>query len=357
MYKFKDFSKIESLCLSLPEKMKHICFNGGEYYHGRNFLDNTICTDEKCDGLVINFWKKKPLNIPRFDYEYFSYKYAMKNKIPISTFFLETINMLHFKEEKITKVTLNDDILSDAFLTNLLYNGGNCYAFRDLVKFHEPISSSKTYKFEKKCNTSESIGMQKLDVGKNSKFNQRVVLKKILSPDVCKWIINEAEEYATNNSGWLSKTHKNFPTIYLPVEFMQSVFKFALVSFQETLVKEISSLYSICLCSKKYHFEIKDLFILKYGNNQTKMGRHSDDSCLTLNILLSDETDFIGGGISFEDDITYYLKKGDTIIYSGKQEHDGIFLSEGKRYELIFLIDILLITPQPEPVDEAAQPK
>jgi hypothetical protein len=359
MYKFKDFSKTESLYLSLPEKMKHICFNGGEYCHGRSILDETVCTDEKMDCLVMTFWKTKPLNIPRFDYEYFSYKYAMKNKEPVSTFVLETINMLHFKEEIITNNAISNDIFSEDFLTKLFYNGGNCHAFREILKFHEPMSSSKTFRFEKtiRNTTLVSTGMQKLDVGKSSKFSQRGVLKKVFSSDVCKWIINEAEEYATNNSGWLSKNHKNFPTIYLPVEFMQSVLKFALVSFQETIVEEISNLYSICLCNAKYHFEIKDVFILKYGNNETKMGLHTDDSCITLKILLSDENDFKGGGITFGDDITYYLNKGDTIIYSGLQEHDGIFLSDGKRYELVFLIDILEHTIPPQPIDGRAQPK
>lgn len=349
MYKFKDFSKTQALCLSLPEKMKQICFNGGEYYHGMSSLHDKVSSNEKRHILVLNFWKIKPLNIPRFDYNFVSYTYAIQNKEPVETFIVESLNILHFKEEIITTIHVSDNVLSDVVYTDLLYGEkSNCHVFENVIKSQLDNEQSKTFRFVRnKSNPSSDKKM--IDVQNIPKFRQRVVLKNSFSKDVCKWIINEAEEYATKNSGWTTDRHNSYPTTDLPVELMHSVFKFALISLQDTFAKEISKYYSICLCKKKYEFEINDIFIVKYekkGDHQTRLEGHIDGSCLTLSILLSDDADFKGGGTSFEDGITYHLNQGDALIHSGKDKHEGVEISEGKRYLLVFFINIFEVTSQ-----------
>jgi predicted 2-oxoglutarate/Fe(II)-dependent dioxygenase YbiX len=67
---------------------------------------------------------------------------------------------------------------------------------------------------------------------------------------------------------------------------------------------------------------------------------HTDGSSITVNILLSDPSNFVGGGTYFEDDITVTLEQGDMIMHSGKTRHSGLKITEGKRYLLVFFIEI-----------------
>jgi predicted 2-oxoglutarate/Fe(II)-dependent dioxygenase YbiX len=104
-------------------------------------------------------------------------------------------------------------------------------------------------------------------------------------------------------------------------------------------MKEIIKFYSIA--DKDYHYEINDLFIVKYEKyKQTHLSLHTDDSCLTINILLSDTNEFTGGGTYFEDDIITHLNQGDAIIHSSQTKHAGVEITEGKRYLLVFFINI-----------------
>jgi predicted 2-oxoglutarate/Fe(II)-dependent dioxygenase YbiX len=171
------------------------------------------------------------------------------------------------------------------------------------------------------------------------KFDQRVVIKNTFSGDVCKWIINETEEYASRE--------RRIDNTQIQVELMSSVLKFALISFQNTIVTEISKYYSICLCKTKYNFEIIDLLIIKYEketDNLTKRTTYEDNSCLTIKVFLSDRKDFEGGELRFDDDISYSLSQGDAIIFSGSKTHNDINISKGSLYILVFSIDISEIT-------------
>jgi hypothetical protein len=357
MFKYKIFTDVNSLYISLPRKTKHISFNGGKYYHS----DSKLCViNEDIDRniLAINVWNTKPLNVPYFNYEYFLYKYVMYYKCPIDNFVFNQENILTINNDdnSTVKIKINDkvndkNILSSDFFEELLYsNTSNCYQFQELINIYNRDNLYTTFLFEKEktenancddCDKTININRTKVNVSNIPKFNQRSVLKNTYNKDICKWIINESEEYATNNSGWFKKRHAQYPTTDIPAELIKNVFKFVLISFQETLIKEIIKCYSID--ETIYEFEIIDLFIVKYEKfeqNQTKLDLHDDHSCITVNILLNDPDEFKGGGTFFEDGITYHLNQGDAIIHSSKSKHAGIEITEGKRYVLVFFIDI-----------------
>jgi hypothetical protein len=354
-YKYKLFDDSKRLSVHLPRRMKHISFNGGKYWHGEQkllLLDNVIR-----NIFVINLWDKKPLNVPYFNYNYFLYKIAMNSIIKIDNIYVnceDNIFNLKPKTDNVKKILISENnyLLSSAFFEKLLYNNtGEFHEIQEQISLFNINNLYDTFIFEKETNNSiekkENINItskntnlkELLDVSSIKKFDQRYILKNYLTKDTCIWIINECEKYATSNSGWMTNRHNNYPTTDLPIELIPSVFSFFLSSFKETLMKEIIKYYSIA--DKDYHYEINDLFIVKYEKHkQTHLSLHDDDCCLTINILLSDINEFTGGGTYFEDDITTYLNQGDAIVHSSKTKHAGVEITEGKRYLLVFFINI-----------------
>jgi predicted 2-oxoglutarate/Fe(II)-dependent dioxygenase YbiX len=82
---------------------------------------------------------------------------------------------------------------------------------------------------------------------------------------------------------------------------------------------------------------------VKYEDDkQCHLEMHDDDSTITSAILLSDNNDFSGGGILFEDELQYNLNIGDMIIHCGKSKHSGVKITNGKRYVLVLFIKIFV---------------
>ena len=170
-----------------------------------------------------------------------------------------------------------------------------------------------------------------------SKFIQRFIVKKYYQPEICNWIINESEIYATNNGGWLTTRHDNYPTTDLPIDKIPTIFSFILTTFAKNIdiIKK-----SYCITNSTI-FNIEDIFIIKYDiNSQNELELHSDQSSITINMLLSNTSDFEGGGTYFEDGITTYLEQGDMIIHNGHVKHSGLKITNGKRYVLVAFIKL-----------------
>jgi predicted 2-oxoglutarate/Fe(II)-dependent dioxygenase YbiX len=69
---------------------------------------------------------------------------------------------------------------------------------------------------------------------------------------------------------------------------------------------------------------------------------HQDGSFLSFNILLSDTSDFDGGGTYFEDGLTAHLEQGDILIHSSRVKHSGLPIVKGTRYLLVGFLDIVI---------------
>lgn len=68
---------------------------------------------------------------------------------------------------------------------------------------------------------------------------------------------------------------------------------------------------------------------------------HVDDCTVSISILLSDPSDFNGGGTKYEhDNVTYKVEKGDMLMHTGEDRHCGLKITSGKRYLLIFFLDL-----------------
>ena len=57
--------------------------------------------------------------------------------------------------------------------------------------------------------------------------------------------------------------------------------------------------------------------------------------------MLSDTTDFEGGGTYFNDGLTYYLNSGDVLIHSGFVDHGSHDITKGERIVLVVFFNIV----------------
>lgn len=389
-----DIKKNLSLCLSFPKKWKHITFDGGKYYHGAcNIIDNFL---KQRKILLINLWDKKPMNVPYFNYDYIMYKNPLScdpNGSNIFDISQNNFNTQIIESTTIPKIitlksnTINEKIYRELFSRNYK-NLTDIIKIPDLEKliddcdiiYLENAPSSETVVSYQSCSvTLHDIpinpSIMDCNVGtsidcslnnemiahhqrgcdnscKNnrllpvnlSRWKQRFIIPNHFSKDVCKWIVNECEEYASNNGGWTTICHKNYPTTDIPANKIPCIYRFILTSFIETIQKYIVELYCLKDFGKMMEFDIRDIFIVKYEEGkQDYLEIHQDGTTISVNILLNDTSEFIGGGTFFIDDITTNVNQGDMLIHSGMVKHSGSKITSGKRYILVFFINIMTV--------------
>jgi hypothetical protein len=173
--------------------------------------------------------------------------------------------------------------------------------------------------------------------------------EKVLEENMCDFIINEAEKFASNNktkmnpTGWTTKRHFNYPTTDLPIKEIPTLNNYVSNFIIINVFDFISEKYKI----NKYHLDLNDIFIVKYEyNKQNYLEKHKDGSLFSFNILLNDHTDFEGGGTKFyyRDEVeTCKNTKGGIIIHSGRIFHEGIPITKGIRYILVGFIGYLKV--------------
>jgi hypothetical protein len=360
-YKYKDFAYDDmQICLSFPKKWKHICFNGGKFYHGacklfpkidsnnlQDFKSIEISKTNNTRNLfLINIWDKKPLNVPYFNPEYFFYKCSMLLKNEIQSLSYSTNISLNMEETINDNTHIKSNVLSEDFFEKLFYKDYSNDIFKDICEKLECNSNNDIVIFSNSdinsINTAVNNNRIPIDLTK-PKFSQRFIINKHFTRDICKWIINESEEYASLNGGWNTNRHKNYPTTDLPVEKIQNIFRFILTSFSETINKIIINSYQLKKDYNNIEFDFKDIFIVKYEMGQQEfLTMHTDASMITVNILLSDTSEFTDGGTFFEDELISCLETGDMLIHNSNTRHSGLPITSGKRYLLVFFIDIFV---------------
>ena len=175
---------------------------------------------------------------------------------------------------------------------------------------------------------------------KYNRFLQRFTYTKIYTPDMCRFIINECEQYAKNNGGWTTTRHDKYPTTDLPVEKIPSIFKLIIESMN-TVLDKVTKSYGL---HADMIIDIRDLFVVKYSHDaQNSLELHCDGSFISFNILLSNVLEFEGGGTYFDDGLTTRIEQGDLLIHSSQIKHAGLPITKGTRYLLVgFIFGIVL---------------
>ena len=351
-YKYKEFESQTELILSLPVHNKQITFDGS-FFHGSTTLDDTQHMDERYI-IAINLWKTKPHNV-----EYYNPNTCGDNDNKTPFVRNEPIINLHEDTTDICSVNVCNDTINYNLFNDILYNKKSdaCYRFNKFIKT-TTCNKSHTFKFildnsikeDKKhadlkakyggiMDDIRDIQYNDTNLKYNNRFLQRFSFPKIYSADMCRYIINESEKYATHNGGWTTSRHSAYPTTDLPVDKIPSIFGIILETLK-TIMKRISISYEL---HNDMTIDVKDLFVVKYSHDaQTHLEMHTDASFISFNILLNESSEFEGGGTKFEDGLTHHSQQGDLFIHSSLVKHSGSTITKGIRYLLVGFVDVII---------------
>lgn len=340
-FKFKEFENQKSLFFSFPKSGKQITFSPEKFHGTSNIFNNDNYLKERYI-LAINIWNKQPHNIPFYT-----------NNSYIQTEILVNIESSENSIKNIQDIEITNKYINYQFYEDLLYNKHNNLFFifqefisensdNDNIRFLlideslKKLESSLKNKFGNIIDDYNIINNNEIEL-KYNRFLQRFQYKNVYTNDICKWIISESEKYASLNGGWTTKRHKNYPTTDIPIERIKSIFNFILQSFS-TITEKIIKAYNL---PSNININYIDVFIVKYeANQQSFLELHKDGSFLSFQILLSNTTDFEGGGTYFDDGLIMNPEQGDLIIHCSKINHSGLPITKGKRYLLVGFINL-----------------
>lgn len=334
-YKYKKYRKQEKgkkVVMTQINKNMHIIYNSQ--------CANIFIGKKSPLVLFVNLWDKNAC-------------FSEKNEL-ISIFDVKlSIDNLQITEVTKQQIELNNN-LSNEFYENILYkNNMDSIKFllmvfkehnSEIIEFTDiyDISIEETKKLKNKYG---DVINDVLDVNKSyikhNRFYQRFIKEKLLSNEICNWILNETEIFV-NKYGWDIDNFKNYPTLDLKLYKLTKIHDYFLNYELAKIMKYIEKSY--CLPSET-RFDITDLTILKYSNElQNYLDSHVDSSFITFNIALNNITEYDGGGTYFDDGLTVKIDKGDMLIHCGKVVHRGLTINKGVRYILVGFINIVYET-------------
>jgi len=329
-YKFKNFDNEKNICLCFHKKLHHLSFDGGNFFH--TDLVKNINSSSEYNNLIlsINIWNNNLINKKIFDSELIHDNFYDDNILSIN----EKNNIKIIKLENKQKY---DNFFEKIFylkyydLYNDLYNEINQeYYLNDNFIFN--FSN-----FNNNINKIENISIKQPINTSSKKFIQRFNYKNFYNTFSCNWLINEINNYIKNNEEFINNKNK------INIEGINNILNFVLFSFQQ-IIKFLCISYSID--ENNNEFEISDIFIIK--NNPNINNDNLDDisnnyvqdkSSLSIKILLNNN--FTGGNLNFDDDLIYYLEKGELLIHNGNDMYNFKSIETNEtQYVLCGLINI-----------------
>lgn len=158
-------------------------------------------------------------------------------------------------------------------------------------------------------------------------YNRIIKIDNFITKEKCNEIITLAEK----QNEWQTKRHRNYPTTDIPAEKVEGL----------DLTSELDRIVEVT--RKNYDLEDEavispfDVFVVKYDvKGQNKLDIHRDVSELSFVLLLSDPSEFEGGGTYYvEEDKTVSPEQGGLALHCGFRLHAGKVITSGKRYILI----------------------
>jgi len=172
------------------------------------------------------------------------------------------------------------------------------------------------------------------------KYKNVFLEPNIISRDTCEWIINETNTQVKELYGeWKNNRHTRYPTYDIAIDNLKlPVMNFILNLFMKKIGNLIYNRFNI---SNDYNLNISDAFIVKYEEGkQRSLEFHSDDSDISVVLLLSNENSFTGGGTQFENGLSIFPNQGDMLIFGSKYKHQGLEITSGVRMILTFFINV-----------------
>jgi hypothetical protein len=340
-YKYKEFESQTEVILSLPAHNKQITFDGRLFHGSTTLFDSQDNQDRYI--IAINFWKAKP-----YDVKY--YNPNTENELIIETPFVRDDRVIDVSEDttNICSINVCSDTINYSLFNDILYNkpADVCYRFNEFIKT-TPDNRSHTFKFVLDNSIKENKKYEELNakyggimedirditnnatnLKYNNRFLQRFVFPKIYSADMCRYIINETENYITHNRG---------DPDYLPIDKIPSIFGIILETLK-TITNKISISYGL---HDDMLVDIKDLFVIKYTDyKQNSLEMNCDDTFISFSVLLNNNNDFVERSV-FDDGLTVNLGQGDILLHNNIVKHTVIPNIKGYSYRLVGVITFI----------------
>jgi len=177
------------------------------------------------------------------------------------------------------------------------------------------------------------------EISLNPLYRSVYEIKDVLSKSTCTDIIDKAEAYASVN-GWTLTRHNAYPTTDLPLELVLGKFS-NIHGILTGMLGELEVLFKL----REDSLRIKDLFVAKYqfeAGRQKELKPHMDGTPFSFVIALNELYEYENGGTRFtSSNTTYKCNVGSGILFSGKNEHEGVAISKGTRYILTGFCDFI----------------
>lgn len=360
----------QSLDLCFPEYLKSITFDGKKI-HGtyKELYKNT--TDRIIIG--INVYNKEIKYLPYLDIvQMYQWCYILNRTNPKEI--VKDIDLIIKKkdENSIIKLEINSSNLQyENFIESLVKNKVNTSAYKkykyrilseitnyvnnnsrdfnikintdisqwvlyDTIKYNDDYDSDESSDNNIKNDSISELNINFYDV----KYKNVFLEKNILCRDSCEWLIDEANMQVKELYGeWKNDRHIRYPTYDIAIDKLKlPVMNFILNLFMKKIGNLIFNRFNI---SNNYRLNISDAFIVKYEENkQRSLEFHTDESCISVVLLLSNENSFTGGGTQFENGLSVFPNQGDILIFGSKYRHSGLEIKSGVRMILTFFVDI-----------------
>jgi len=199
----------------------------------------------------------------------------------------------------------------------------------------------------------------------NNSFVSRVVFEApLLTPEECQQILDFSYQAAQRNAegaaendtallrepaGWQKTRHSSYPTTDLNLvtdPFSPEAREYISHKLDARLSPLLERIFGVTPRA----IRANDMFVVRYdAEERTLLEKHTDDSDISINILLSDE--FEGGGTQFWSRLTNrpfaHVKpqKGQVVTHSALIHHEGMPVTKGVRHILVGFLAVDHVDP------------
>ena len=323
-YKYKDIKTENNFYCIIPEKNTQIVFDSSKYYGFYMTSENKFLKinvrGKVTDKIDIYIPIEENAEKNKYEFKIIPRRLEEKEKTVV---YKNMVGILLYEDNK--NIDMLDKIFSET-CSGLIKIINTTQNFVDLEYLQENFGELAQDLFLY-INLQTDI----CDISGN-RFANNKIITNVLSKDVCYWIINESEKI-----DWETSKYTNFPT-YLTLDKIPSVLNFILF-ISNYWFTEIKKMFQC----ETLNFNIVDAFVSKYTKCEIDNIKTKDNVFLTLSIALNDELDYKEGAIVFDDvDEKIIIHQGDMLIYTGKKSRTKGSVSDGVKYILVLLIEIIL---------------
>ena len=327
MYKYKEILDDNLIAVSIPKTNTQIVFDSSKYY---GLYNNSEKTENKRVYLKINLWDNSESLYSEYIPPPICLEQGFDYKLDISEIYAKSV--IDYSDTNLVEKVLYDNDCRDVFEKIIEETKDNMIVVHNINKKHVDFIEIKKIYGELAEDLFQFRTADIISITETNRFYRNKIFQKVLSHDVCYWMINESEK-----NKWIENLYPNYHNSIV-LDTMPHILNFVLFVSKFWLI-ELRKVYN--LEYNNINLNIRDIFITKYTKTTQFIKNHLDNTFFTLKILLNDRIDFKGGELLINND-SIQLIQGDGLFHSGKNICNYSNISEGEQYVLVMFIDIVL---------------